>query len=194
MWGIFNGKGRISPIENRGTFRTCFFNIRTLNLSKSVSDDLFSLRSIFLAHADSAHFASIPSFSQALATALTPAPRGSFGITRWVTIRFANELACLGTEALSFFEGPSTRTYERVSVWTSQSNRAWKTYTLVIDYLNDYCEASNIFTVGKKYNSANLDESPLRGNDFNLCHSTVSLWAVGLVLNFPITFAQKSYS
>ena len=45
------------------------------------------------------------------------------------------------------------------------------TYALVVDYLNNNCEASNIFSVGEKYNAADLDKPPLRGIDFDIWHT-----------------------
>lgn len=117
VWGLCRG---FSSQKNNMTnwkgkqFHTCFFNLRTLNLSKSVNASLFSLCARRLAHVLSAHFDSTFSFSQAFATAPLPTPRGNFGITIGVIIRFESELAWRGTEAFSFFEGPSTRTYDRM--------------------------------------------------------------------------------
>jgi hypothetical protein len=41
----------------------------------------------------------------------------------------------------------------------------------VVDYLDDHCEASKVFSVGEKHNAADLDKPPLRGIDFDICHS-----------------------
>jgi hypothetical protein len=43
-------------------------------------------------------------------------------------------------------------------------------YALVIYDLDDCCQAADVWTVGKEYNTANLDEPPLRGVDVDLCH------------------------
>lgn len=43
-------------------------------------------------------------------------------------------------------------------------------YALVIYYFNDDGEATSIWTVGEKYNAANLDISPCGGMDFNFGH------------------------
>ena len=93
----------------RGISLTCFFNLMTLNRSKSDSPRLFSLCSRFFAHVLWSHFSSMPSFSQALATAPVPAARGSFGRTIGVRMTLAKEMAWRGTAAFSFEEGPSTK-------------------------------------------------------------------------------------
>lgn len=45
------------------------------------------------------------------------------------------------------------------------------TYTLVVDYINNNSEASNIFSVGEKYNATDLDKPPLQIADLNIWHS-----------------------
>lgn len=66
---------------------TCFFNLRTLNRSKSDRLRLLSLCSRLFAQALSSHFFSTSAFSHAFATAPRPAARGSFAMTIGVTIR-----------------------------------------------------------------------------------------------------------
>ena len=88
--------------------RTCFFNLSTLNLSKSLRFLLFSLCSLRLAHALSAHFWSTPSFSHALATAPLPAALGSLGMTIGVRMRLLRGADWRGT-AGRVLEGPSMR-------------------------------------------------------------------------------------
>ena len=101
------------PLFNdyKSTNPTCFLNLKTLNLSKSVNAFLFSLWSLLFAHVLSSHFFCTSLFSHAFATAPLPAARGSFGITMGVRMRFPSETAWRGTEALGLVEGPSTRTY-----------------------------------------------------------------------------------
>lgn len=70
-----------------GKPHTCFFNLRTLNRSKSDRLRLFSLCSRLFAQALSSHFFSTSAFSHAFATAPRPAARGSFAMTIGVTIR-----------------------------------------------------------------------------------------------------------
>ncbi len=43
-------------------------------------------------------------------------------------------------------------------------------YALVIYDLDDCCQAADVWTVGKEYNTPNLDEPPLRRVDVDLCH------------------------
>ena len=103
------------PKQNFNICLTCFLNLNTLNLSKSVSARLFSRRSRRFAHALSSHFSSTFCSSQAFATGARPAARGSFAMTMGVTMRFARLLEWRGTPAFSFVEGPSTRTYSKFS-------------------------------------------------------------------------------
>ncbi len=98
-------------VQNR-IIPTCFLSLITLNLSKSVRARLFCLRSRFFAHALSSHFLSTSSFSHAFLRAPVPSARGSFGITMGESMTFARAEAWRGTEALSFVEGPSTRTWK----------------------------------------------------------------------------------
>ena len=87
---------------------TCFFNLKTLNRSKSERLCLFSLCSRLFAHALSFHFFSTSVFSHAFATAPLPAARGNFAMTIGVTMRLFNVTDWRGTSAFSFFDGPST--------------------------------------------------------------------------------------
>ena len=105
--------------------RTCFFNLITLNLSKSERLRLFSLCSLRFAHALSPHFFSTSAFSQALATAPRPAARGNFGMTIGVTMRLLSAAACRGTAAPFSFEGPSTRALLLCQVISRGVCREW---------------------------------------------------------------------
>lgn len=87
----------------------CFFNLMTLNRSKSVKARLFSFWLRFLAHALSCHFPSIPAFSHCDLTTPVRAPRGSFSRTRGVRMSCARAIAWRGTAALVFVAGPSMR-------------------------------------------------------------------------------------
>jgi len=69
----------------------CFFNLSTLNRSKSERLRLFSLCSLRLAQALTSHFFSTSCFSHARATAPRPACRGSFEMTMGVMIRLLRE-------------------------------------------------------------------------------------------------------
>lgn len=106
----FESRCRKSQKKNSKMSLTCFFNLKTLNLSKSVSARLFSRRSRRFAQALSSHFSSTFCSFQAFATGARPAARGNFAMTIGVTMRFARLLEWRGTPAFSFVEGPSTRT------------------------------------------------------------------------------------
>lgn len=108
-----NNLWKYVPQLSRPNFKiclTCFFNLNTLNLSKSVSARLFSRRSRRFAQALSSHLSSTFCSFQALATGARPAARGNFAMTMGVTMRFARLLEWRGTPAFSFVEGPSTST------------------------------------------------------------------------------------
>lgn len=90
---------------------TCFFSRITLNRSKSVSVFLRSCCSLFLAHDDSAHFWSIPSFSHNFATAPVPAAFGNLAMMNGVSEIVLRGRACRGTLRPSDLDGPSTNIY-----------------------------------------------------------------------------------
>jgi len=147
---------------------TCLFSFSTLKRSKSVRLRRFSLTARLFAHALSSHFCSTSSFSQALATAPRPAARGNLGMTMCVRMTLPRAVAWRGTAMLGVFEGPSTRAW-----WCIRSaNTLLRSYTyaLVVDDLNDSCQAVDEFTVGEEHNAADLDQPPLRGADLHFCH------------------------
>lgn len=88
---------------------TCFFNLRTLNRSKSVRFFRRSCCSLFFAQLDSAHFLSTSCFSQSFFTGPVPAAFGRLGMTQGVRETVLVGTACRGTTAPSFVEGPSTK-------------------------------------------------------------------------------------
>ena len=112
---------------------TCFFSLKTLNLSKSVSARLFSRRSRRFAQALSSHFSSTFCSFQAFATGARPAARGSFAMTMGVTMRFARLLEWRGTPAFSFVEGPSTRTCNYILASTLPLSKLLTKYIRVCD-------------------------------------------------------------
>lgn len=96
-----------------GIMLTCFFSLMTLNRSKSVRFLRLSCCSRFFAHDDSIHFLSISFFSHAFLTAPVPAALGRLGMTQGVRDNVLVAMACRGTIASSFVEGPSIRTCSR---------------------------------------------------------------------------------
>lgn len=109
---IIRRGGMVAWTKRRRGWLTCFFNLMTLNRSKSVRFFLRSCCSLFLAHDDSAHFESISFFSHSFLTGPVPAAFGRLGITHGVRETALVATACRGTTASSFVEGPSTRIWE----------------------------------------------------------------------------------
>lgn len=102
--------------------RTCFFNLITLNLSKSVKFRLLSACSFFLEYEDSAHLASISFLAHNFLTGPVPAARGSLGMVKGVRVTWERAATWRGTTLPSWEEGPSTRTYLRWRVFVRRGS------------------------------------------------------------------------
>lgn len=88
---------------------TCFLNLNTLNLSKSLNSRLLLLFSLLCAHELADHLPSTSAAFQDFLMEPVPAARGTLGITMSVRVTWVREAEWRGTARELLSEGPSTR-------------------------------------------------------------------------------------